>query len=161
MIVCLQTWSLRMRIVTFRLHNAGLLQAMRSIECASPIYCCARLWLDGIPCLESDLNFVQGSFKEHFRRKKKTQKHNAKLVFHLRGSKNDDFANNGLIEKRWQTAWRLFWKVQEELFHLVQRVDHSAQHTRHTDSHCSLQSGCRFQVQRRPQWTFWLSAWCS
>lgn len=28
---------------------------------------------------ESDLNFVQGSFKEHFRRKKKTQKHNAKI----------------------------------------------------------------------------------
>lgn len=100
MIVCLQTWSLRMRIATFRLHNAGLLQAMRSIECTSPIYCCARLWLDGIPCLESDLNFVQGSFKEHFRRKKKTQKHNAKI-----GLSFERF------QKWWFCKWWSYWKA--------------------------------------------------
>ena len=154
MIVCLQTWSLRMRIVTFRLHNAGLLQAMRSIECASPIYCCARLWLW---VMSQIWTLFRGRLRNTLDERKKPKNTTPKLVFHLRGSKNDDFANNGIIEKRWQTAWRLLWKVQEELFHLVRRVDHSAQHTQQTDSHCSLQSGCRFQVH----FIGWLSAWCS
>ena len=56
-VVRLTTWSLCMWITTFRLHAASLLRAMRSIEYALPICCCAEIALEWIPRLWFQISF--------------------------------------------------------------------------------------------------------